>query len=447
MKRIGLCLALLALAPVAVSAQIAIRPVVITTMADLPGTATDGFPFVVTDATSATDCTTGGGTSIAFCAYDASAAGYVALSGGGGTDGTCNDAGVTCLFAGSASEGGPAASALDLSCTGCVAASEVAADVATQAELDGLDTSADDLSDNSVTDLSDVAAVSGNTTTLATTSGTLTSGNLAAFDAAGNIVDSGGTGGGAPAFSDLTSGTNTTAAMVVGTGGSFKISGSGTVDASGVDADGDGTRELTVSGGQMDLSPAESVAPVLRLSGGESAANKQVEINHSFGFAFVRSGTASAGLVLRAQGSGYVKLDGIDHVAMRTGAGYATESYRCNSTRCTTSVARSDAPSPATCASSGDAGLGTLFISAGTSYAEVTNSDPDGCTLTIGEPSAGGQHLTLALVATAGGVVTLADTPGTINLSADWTPGVGDTLQSIYSLTRSEWLETSRSDN
>lgn len=45
----------------------------------------------------------------------------------------------------------------DVVCSGCVDASDVAADVATQAELDAFDASADDLSDNEVGDLSDVS--------------------------------------------------------------------------------------------------------------------------------------------------------------------------------------------------------------------------------------------------------------------------------------------------
>lgn len=44
--------------------------------------------------------------------------GLVAGGGGGGTDTTCNDAGVTCLFAGSASEGGPATTATALATNG-----------------------------------------------------------------------------------------------------------------------------------------------------------------------------------------------------------------------------------------------------------------------------------------------------------------------------------------
>lgn len=287
---------------------------------------------------------------------------------------------------------------------------------------------ADDLSDNSITDLSDVTAVSGNTTTIATTSGALTSGNLAAFDVSGNVVDSGSTGG-APAFSDVTSGTNTAAAMVVGTGGSLKASGSGTIDATGFDADGDGTRDLRrTAASTLMFKLQEDDVDTLSFAWSSQGA-----------FVTVVPGGGGNHLNLRTSGFGVSSV--------RLSPGLVTM-FECQAGgNCVTYGRSSDAPSPATCADSGGAGLGTLFISATTSYAEVTNSDPDGCTLTIGEPTAGGQHLTLALVATAGGVITLADTPGTVNIAADWTPGVGDTLSMIYSQTRSEWLQTGSSDN
>lgn len=53
------------------------------------------------------------------------------------------------------------------------------------------------------------------------------------YDAANNLLrtSGGGEGGGSSAFEDLTSGTNTSAAMVVGTGASLATSGSGTITA------------------------------------------------------------------------------------------------------------------------------------------------------------------------------------------------------------------------
>lgn len=64
-------------------------------------------------------------------------------------------------------------------------------------------------------------------------SGGITSGHCAQWSATGILVDSGGGcgSGGSNAFSALTSSTNTTAAMVVGTGASLAVSGSGTIAA------------------------------------------------------------------------------------------------------------------------------------------------------------------------------------------------------------------------
>jgi hypothetical protein len=105
-------------------------------------------------------------------------------------------------------------------------------------------------------------------------------------------------------------------------------------------------------------------------------------------------------------------------------------------------------PASRTCADSGDGSPGALTVTvSGATNLYVTSSDPDGCTLTLSETSASdGQLLELELVATAGGVVTLADTPGTQNLSAAWTPGVGDSLTLRYNLTASEWRERARAD-
>lgn len=74
--------------------------------------------------------------------------------------------------------------------------------------------------------------VSGTGTALVTTTGAQTSGRCVEIDANGNHIASGaGCGGAGSAFNDITSGTNTTAAMVVGTGGSLGVSGSGTIAA------------------------------------------------------------------------------------------------------------------------------------------------------------------------------------------------------------------------
>lgn len=85
-----------------------------------------------------------------------------------------------------------------------------------------------------------ITSISGNTSKVATATGTLTNGHCVQFDTSGNIADAGGacTISGGTAFSGLTSSTNTTAAMVVGTGASLAASGSGTITATAVPASG-----------------------------------------------------------------------------------------------------------------------------------------------------------------------------------------------------------------
>lgn len=79
-------------------------------------------------------------------------------------------------------------------------------------------------------------------------------------------VEYGGGSGGAPAFSDITSGTNTAAAMVVGAGASLAKASTGTIDASAIDHDGDGSREISVNSGNIDLDgDGSGVGSVLRI--------------------------------------------------------------------------------------------------------------------------------------------------------------------------------------
>jgi hypothetical protein len=60
---------------------------------------------------------------------------------------------------------------------------------------------------------------------------TLSAGSNITLTPVGNDIEISASGGGSSAFNDITSGTNTTAAMVVGTGGSLATSGSGTIAA------------------------------------------------------------------------------------------------------------------------------------------------------------------------------------------------------------------------
>ena len=81
-----------------------------------------------------------------------------------------------------------------------------------------------------------------------------TNGGVLTTDASGNVIcgnDDGGAGG-SSAFTDITSGTNTTAAMIVGTGASLNYSGIGTINASsfaGLSGTTGTTGQILTSGG------------------------------------------------------------------------------------------------------------------------------------------------------------------------------------------------------
>jgi hypothetical protein len=73
---------------------------------------------------------------------------------------------------------------------------------------------------------------------------------------------------GAVGFGDIASGTNTTAAMVVGAGSTLKVASTGAIDASGIDADGDGVREIRMNGTTLELNPADDGTPEATLANG-----------------------------------------------------------------------------------------------------------------------------------------------------------------------------------
>lgn len=145
-----------------------------------------------------------------------------------------------------------------------------------------------------------IQGFSGGTGTLGTTSGTLTSGNCAGFDAAGNIIDAGACGG-APAFSAITSATNTTATMSVGTGARLEPTGTGTIHANEIV----GRKPTGFTGPGMILTvtsstPASNVVPKFGSDG-----NLTSSILQDDGTTVSVNGTAVGQLQLRDLGSTY----------------------------------------------------------------------------------------------------------------------------------------------
>ncbi|HEY3492598.1 MAG TPA: hypothetical protein VGK43_06575, partial [Solirubrobacterales bacterium] len=76
----------------------------------------------------------------------------------------------------------------------------------------------------------------------------------------------------------------------------------------------------------------------------------------------------------------------------------------------------------------------------------VTNSDPDGCALTLGETNVtSGQRVEFVVASSAGGTVNYSDTAGVSELAGAFSAGLYDSLALRYVSDR--WVETGRSDN
>lgn len=116
-------------------------------------------------------------------------------------------------------------------------------------------------------DLSGVATTSqlpytysGNTTKIATTLGSLTANHCVKIDSDGNIIDSGAPcASGAFLFSGLQSGTNTTGALVIGSGASLSPSGTGVITPSNI-------TNLVVAGTNVTVSGSGTVASPYTIS-------------------------------------------------------------------------------------------------------------------------------------------------------------------------------------
>jgi hypothetical protein len=90
-----------------------------------------------------------------------------------------------------------------------------------------------------------------------------TAGQHLNYTAATNTISCGTTGtggGGTGAFADLTGGTNTTAAMVVGSGGTLGYTGSGTIDASKLGGSDAANYAKLAGGGQQIVTGTQNVA-------------------------------------------------------------------------------------------------------------------------------------------------------------------------------------------
>lgn len=104
-------------------------------------------------------------------------------------------------------------------------------------------------------------------------------------------------------------------------------------------------------------------------------------------------------------------------------------------------------PQAVTCADSGDGNPGALTITPAATYIEVTNSDANGCNVTMGEGSAVvGELLVLAVVSSAGGTVNFADSAGVSEIAGAYNAAINDTIAMVYGNTAT-YREWARSNN
>jgi hypothetical protein len=108
--------------------------------------------------------------------------------------------------------------------------------------------------------------------------------------------------------------------------------------------------------------------------------------------------------------------------------------------------------SAVTCTDSGNGSAGALTLdvtcasAASLIIAPLTNSDADGCAVTMAETSATvGCTVIIELVSSAGGTVTLADVANVVDVDGSWTPSVADVLLLVYEdLSNDRWQESGR---
>lgn len=106
-------------------------------------------------------------------------------------------------------------------------------------------------------------------------------------------------------------------------------------------------------------------------------------------------------------------------------------------TMVTAYVSRADEPSSVTCADSGDANPGTLIVNPGRSLIQVTNSDADGCSVTLSETAAtNGELVEFILVSSVGGTLNINDAAGIQEMGTGCSLPLWGTAALRYSVDR-----------
>lgn len=192
----------------------------------------------------------------------------------------------------------------------------------------------------------------------------------------------------------------------------------------------------------------------LTASGGAAAGVTRFYNSDSSGRIEIGSGGNQPVIAFNTSGysSGYGFVGDSDTVFRRAGADNAciqaggVDAVCATATTVTTTGVLINTPQAATCADSGNASPSTLTLTPTSTRVHITNSDADGCTVTMGETGmVSGAIVQIIVVSSAGGTVDFADTSGVSELAGAFNAGLYDSLTLSYISDR--WVQLARSDN
>ena len=184
--------------------------------------------------------------------------------------------------------------------------------------------------------------------------------------------------------------------------------GAGGGTATGIDYDDDGTQEIVSNGASLIFAPLDDGTESVRMDA-QGIYSVQSTIRRGWLRSFAASDTVPNLIPERGDSNTGIGWAAADDLCMIAGSSCT---LLVSATTAEIDGAQVNLPAGRTCASSGDANPGTLIATtSGGTYLPITNSDPDGCSVTLSETATQeGQRLELIVVSTAGGNVSLADT-------------------------------------
>jgi hypothetical protein len=145
--------------------------------------------------------------------------------------------------------------------------------------------------------------------------------------------------------------------------------------------------------------------------------------------------TSGGTAAINVNSASSANVDAVDSITLDVAGGNGEISLGDNTAIFTALVTRT--PQTATCTSDGTGAAGALTLLPTANLIEITNSDPDGCAVTMDESGmSSGVEISITVVATAGGNVSFADTSGLTELTGAVNLGLYDSLDLGYTTSR-----------